>query len=87
MSKNKRKSEAAMTATETKLQRFARVVTPRVTKALKAVRLIGNCSGPAYEHTDEQLTKIFEALDRTVGNMKATFAEKDKAQDKFDLNM
>jgi hypothetical protein len=42
--------------------RFVRLAEPRVTKALKAIRLIGNLSGSQYEYDALQVQKIKRAL-------------------------
>ena len=58
MKKGKKPAKTA----EEKARDFIRVVTPRVKKALKAIRLIGNQSGSAYKYTDEQVANIITAL-------------------------
>ncbi len=51
---------------ETKGERFTRLARSRVTKALNAIRTIGNLSGSEYESTDEQRDKLFAALRNAV---------------------
>lgn len=59
---------------ETKEQRFVRVASLRVNKALSAIANIGGVANRAnYEYTDEQVQKIFGALDKEVQNLVARF--------------
>ena len=51
-----------MTKQETKSEKFKRLATLRVSKLLKGIDILGNLSSPAYEYTDEEVTKIFSAL-------------------------
>ena len=51
---------------ETKAQKFSRLASKRVSKALKAVGNIGNLSGAGYESTPEQRKKIVDALTEAV---------------------
>jgi hypothetical protein len=49
--------------TETDRQKFARLATARVNKALKALRLVGNLSNRSnYSYTTEDVERIFRAL-------------------------
>lgn len=47
---------------ETKEQKFKRLADKRVNTALKKIKLIGNLSGSGYSYTEEQITKINDAL-------------------------
>lgn len=68
---------------ETKADRFIRVVTPRVAKALKAIRVIGFCSGPAYDFTTEQAEELGTALLREVDVLLKRFAGSGQKQEEF----
>ena len=57
-------------ATETKADKFKRLASARVTKALNSIDLIGNLSGSGYEYTPEQIEAIFTALNE---EMKLTY--------------
>ncbi len=80
MAKTIRKSEAAMAATESKSDRFIRVITPRISRAVKSIDLICNCSGSSYEYTEqlvEQITEaLFAAVNRVVESYKVTKSDK-----------
>lgn len=58
-----RKARAKAPEGETKRAKFLRLGGQRVTKALKAIRLIGNLSGSGYEYTEADIKKIDAALD------------------------
>jgi hypothetical protein len=57
-------------------ENFVRVVTPRVTKAIKAIGLIANCAGSNYLYTEAQAAQIVGALDIAVGNIREAFSTK-----------
>ena len=62
MVKKVQRRKASIPKDESKADRFVRVVTPRVGKAVKAIDLIGFCGGAAYEHTSKQVEEITAAL-------------------------
>lgn len=57
-------------ANETPEQRFVRVGSKRVTKALDAIDLIGNLTGSSYKSTPAQRDKIVKALETAVADVK-----------------
>jgi len=70
---------------ETKAERFLRVVTPRVNKAIKSIRLVGNQAGSTYEYTPKQIEKIGLALHKEVDTMIKQYATAGKADAGFSL--
>jgi len=76
MAKRKERKRQAIPKDESKADRFKRVVAPRVSKAVKAIRQIGFCAGASYEYTPEQLKQIQEALDKSFAETLALFAGK-----------
>lgn len=58
---------------ESKSDRFCKVAEARVNKIIKMVRLLGNCSGIAYEHTPDQVQQIFETLQTELDRAKRCF--------------
>jgi hypothetical protein len=57
-----------------KRQKFVELTEARVTRALRDIRLIGNLSNrSAYSYTDEDIRKIFKALQRELDSAKAKF--------------
>ena len=51
---------------ETKEQRFVRIAEPRVSRACKAVSLLGNLAGSGYEYTEEQVDAMFGAVQEAL---------------------
>ena len=86
MAKRKARQRAEIPASETKEQRFTRVVTPRVGKALKAIRLIGFCTGSVYEWTPEQVKQITDSLLLAVQSVESKFEAKEDKQQGFTFN-
>ena len=64
---------------------FTRVVTPRMNKALKAIRLVGQCSGTNYFYTETQAAKIVEALQVAVRQVADSYAKGTKKAPEFKL--
>lgn len=57
-----------------KRQKFVKLAEARVTRAIKTLQLIGNLSNRgAYAYTDEDVRKIFKALQRELEATKAKF--------------
>lgn len=72
--------------TELKRERFVRLAEARTNKILEMMRLLGNCSSKAnYEYTDEDIKKIFNALERELKNTKNRFLGIDTKEEKFSL--
>lgn len=61
---------------ETKQDKFKRVVNPRVCKALKSIRLIGNCATSAYTYAPEDVATICTALMLEVENLQKRYESK-----------
>jgi len=69
---------------ETRKDRFTRVATRRTNEILKKIRVLSNCSNKsAYAYTDEEINKIFSAIDRELKITKAKFSNRKKT--KFSL--
>lgn len=64
-----------MARSETKRDAFRRLATQRTNAILERLRILGNCANPAlYEYTEEDVKKIFRALDSEVRSVKAKFS-------------
>lgn len=64
--------------------RFVRIAENRTNKIIKMIKLLGNCANKsAYEYSNDQVQKIFIAIDKELKNTKAKFANRD--DDKFTL--
>ena len=70
---------------ETPAQAFVRLAQGRTNKAVKAISLIAQLTGSAYESTDVQKRAILTALEASVEQVKDTFAGTAKASDSFKL--
>ena len=70
---------------ETKAGRFKRVVQPRITKAVKAISVIGYCAGSTYEFTPEQVKQIDVVLSKAIVATLAKFTAKANKSDAFNF--
>lgn len=59
---------------QVKRDSFSRVVVPRVDKAIKSIRLVGDCTSINYIYTDVQAAVIVEMLQAAVDDVKSRFA-------------
>lgn len=61
---------------ESKADKFERVVIPRVIRAEKAIRLIGNCASSSYGYEQPQIEQIkgtlFTALTQVIDKFSST---------------
>lgn len=71
---------------ETKRGKFKRIVEPRVSKALKSIRLIGNCSGSAYEYKPEDIAVITTVLEDAIERLGKQYESKGVAAIDFSLD-
>ena len=63
-----------MATKETKRERFIRLAEARTNKIIDMMKLLGNCSSTAnYEYTEEDVKKIFGAIERELKNTKSKF--------------
>ena len=66
---------------ETKEERFKRVVQKRVQNVLDSLRRLSQCSNKRmYGWNDEQLTKIWSAIDKELKSCKEGFANAEPEQ-------
>lgn len=71
---------------ETKRERFIRLAEARTNKILEMMRLLGNCSSKAnYEYTEDDVKKIFGALEKELKNTKNKFMGIETKEEKFRL--
>ncbi len=85
--KNSKKSArgSATSADETPAQCFVRLAQGRTNKAVKAISLIAQLTGSAYESTDVQKRAIVTALEASIDQVKEVFAGTIKSSDSFKL--
>ena len=73
-------------ATETKRDRFIRLAEARTNKILEMMRLLGNCSSKSnYEYAEEDIKKIFGALEKELKVTKNRFLGIEAKEEKFTL--
>ena len=71
-----------MATQETKRERFVRLAEARTNKILDMLKLLGNCSSKSnYEYTEEDVKKIFSAIEREVKNAKNKYYGTDEQRD------
>ena len=77
-----------MSKKETKRERFVRLAEARTNKILDMMKLLGNCSSKSnYEYSDEDVKKIFNALERELKETKAKFqGQGDSRDERFKLD-
>lgn len=82
MGKKRNKDKPA----EDKHEKFVRVVSPRVKKALKAISLIGNQAGSAYSYTEQDIAYIMGALRGACDAVEKRYASSGKQEVDFSLD-
>lgn len=75
-----------MTTDETPHGKFRRLAESRVNRALNDIRLIGNLSNRNnYDYTNEEIDKIFRAIDSELKQVRARFLEGARGESEFRL--
>lgn len=82
----KRKKSNSGKPSEDKHERFKRVVTPRVKKAIKAIGLIGNQAGSAYEYTEQDIAYIMGSLRGACDAVEKRYTSSGKQEVDFTLD-
>jgi len=70
---------------ESKTEKFSRLGTDRLKKALKAIKALKNLSGSQYEHTPEQIDVIEEKLQAALDDTISSFGNSDNAIEEVKL--
>lgn len=71
---------------ESKNERFIRIAEARTNKIIKMIRLLGNCSNKGnYSYSEEDVRKIFCAIESELKTSKAKFTEASISEHKFTL--
>ncbi len=71
---------------ETRRERFKRIAGARTNKILDMVKLLGNCSNTGnYEYSEDDIKKIFSAIESELKNAKAQFSKQSSKNKKFSL--
>ena len=59
---------------QNKRERFKRLATSRTSVVLKRIKILSNCANrSAYDYSEEEISKIFSAIDRAVKESKSKF--------------
>jgi len=70
---------------ETKRETFERLAQKRTNAVLERIRVLSNCSNPyAYEYNEDDVRKIFGAIEKELRLARARFANHHKRE--FTLN-
>lgn len=78
--------EEDISMAETKHEKFVRVAESRTNKIIDMIRLLGNCSSTAtYEYTDEDVKKIFTAIEQELKVCKSKYQDTSNKESKFKL--
>ena len=73
-------------AKETKHERFVRIAEGRTNRILNDLRLLGNCSSRSnYEYSDEDVKKIFTAIEKELKVVKARYRGAEGKDERFTL--
>lgn len=69
-----KKQKTKIDSKEIKEERFKRIASRRVQEILDKLRLLGNCANKGnYSYSDEQVKKIFSAIDDEWKKVKSEF--------------
>lgn len=60
---------------ESKAERFVRLAEPRVSRACKAISMIGHLAASSYEYTEKQVEAMFGAMQEELNAQKAKFTK------------
>ena len=60
---------------ETRKDRFNRLASKRTNDLINKIRILGNCSNKSsYEYTEEEVNKVFRAIDKELKLTRARFS-------------
>lgn len=77
--------EPYMATEEMKSDRFKRIAENRTNRTIEAIRLLGNCANRSnYSYTEEDVKKIFSAIEAELKEAKQKFQTKPRSK-KFEL--
>ncbi len=71
---------------ETPNEKFKRIASARTQKIIDMIELLGNCSNKyVYEYSDDEVDKIFSAIETELSIAKSKYNENEKSKEKFTL--
>lgn len=67
---------------ETRDLRFKRIAAKRTNEIIHKIQLLGNCSNrSAYDYSEEQINKIFSAIEKVTKEAKSRFSYTQKKKE------
>jgi hypothetical protein len=70
-----------MRRSESKRETFQRLATKRTNGVLERLRILGHCANPQlYEYSEEDVKKIFRAIDKELRVVKMKFQNSTKSE-------
>jgi hypothetical protein len=70
-----------MTKTESKREAFRRLANKRTNAVIDKLRILGHCANPwQYEYSEDDIKKIFRAIDTELRNVKTKFRNSNKSE-------
>ena len=59
---------------QNKRERFKRLASTRTSEVLKRIKILSNCANrSAYDYSEEEISKIFSAIDKAVKDSRSKF--------------
>lgn len=59
---------------QNKRERFKRLASTRTNEVLRRIKILSNCANrSAYDYSEEEISKIFSAIDKSVKESKSKF--------------
>ena len=68
-------------SSESKNEAFHRLATKRTNAVLERIRVLGHCANPQfYEYSEEEVKKIFRAIEKELKVVKTKFQNSSKSE-------
>lgn len=68
-------------ASESKEETFRRLATKRTSAVLERIQILGHCANPQlYEYSEDDVKKIFRAIDAELRTVKTKFQNSSKSE-------
>ena len=68
-------------SSESKEETFRRLATKRTNAVLERIRVLGHCANPQlYDYTQEDVRKIFQAIEKELRVVKVRFQNSSKSE-------
>jgi hypothetical protein len=71
---------------ETKRERFVRLANKRINEVLEKLRILGGCANRRmYEYTEQDIKKMFKAIEDEIKRVRGLFAEEKKTEFRLEV--